>query len=163
MKTLFKAGCIAGGLLAVAALPASAASGVASQDRAQVGRLECQMAPNVAFVIGSERDLSCTFLSNARGAKPQTYQGEMRRFGLDIGFNGKGKLVWNVLAPSSVMKNDSLRGTYVGASSNASLGNGVGANVLLGGSNNTISLQPLSIQKQTGVNLGLGVSSLSLR
>ncbi|MGE4372913.1 MAG: DUF992 domain-containing protein [Xanthobacter sp.] len=163
MKSLFKAGCVAGGLLAVAGIPASAASNAASQDRAQVGRLECKMAPNVAFVIGSERDLSCTFKPSIRGVKTQTYQGEMRRFGLDIGFNGKGTLVWNVLAPSSVVKADSLRGTYVGASSNASLGNGVGANVLLGGNNNTISLQPFSVEKQTGVNLGLGVSSLSLR
>jgi hypothetical protein len=51
----------------------------------------------------------------------------------------------------------------VGASGNAALGVGLGANVLIGGSHRTISLQPLSVEGQFGVNLALGVSRLTLR
>jgi hypothetical protein len=50
----------------------------------------------------------------------------------------------------------------VGASGNASLGLGLGANVLVGGSHRTISLQPLSVEGQFGVNLALGVAGLRL-
>ena len=49
------------------------------------------------------------------------------------------------------------------ASGNASFGLGLGANVLVGGSNRTISLQPLSVEGQVGVNLALGVARLTLR
>jgi hypothetical protein len=34
--------------------------------------------------------------------------------------------------------------------------------VLVGGSNDTISLQPLSVQSQTGLNAALGVSEIVL-
>jgi Protein of unknown function (DUF992) len=38
-----------------------------------------------------------------------------------------------------------------------------GANVLLGGSNRTIALQPLSLQGSAAVNVVAGMSSLKLR
>jgi hypothetical protein len=42
------------------------------------------------------------------------------------------------------------------------LGVGVGANMLIGGSRRTVSLQALSVEGQIGINLALGVKSLSL-
>lgn len=157
MKTVFKAGLAAAALLVAGALPASA------QSRVQVGTLSCDLAPNVSFVLGSVRDMSCAFLPSVRTAKPGTYQGVSRRFGLDLGFSSSGRLVWAVFAPTAVVGRGALRGTYVGASTNASFGVGLGANVLVGGSQNTIALQPLSVEGQTGVNLALGVSDLTLR
>jgi hypothetical protein len=56
-----------------------------------------------------------------------------------------------------------LAGTYAGASGDVSLGLGVGANALVGGSNRTVSLQPLSVEGQVGVNLALGVAGLRLQ
>ena len=44
-----------------------------------------------------------------------------------------------------------------------SIGAGLGANALVGGNNNTITLQPLSVEAQTGLNLALGVADMSLR
>jgi hypothetical protein len=46
-----------------------------------------------------------------------------------------------------------LSGTYGGATASSTFGVGVGANVLVGGSNDTISLQPVSIEGGTGLNI----------
>jgi hypothetical protein len=43
------------------------------------------------------------------------------------------------------------------------VGAGVGANILIGGSNRTVELQPLSVQEQTGVNVAAGVAEIELR
>jgi hypothetical protein len=40
---------------------------------------------------------------------------------------------------------------------------GVGANVLLGGSNNQITLQPVSVEGSVGLNAAAGVAALTLR
>jgi len=72
-------------------------------------------------------------------------------------------MFWAVSAPTSRIRHDTLRGNYVGASGNIALGIGLGANVLTGGFNRTISLQPLSVEGQIGINLALSVAQLSLR
>ncbi|MFH3478074.1 MULTISPECIES: DUF992 domain-containing protein [unclassified Xanthobacter] len=155
MKTVFKAGLAAAALFALSALPASA------QSRVQVGQLKCTLAPNVSFILGSVRDMSCTF--KPRHGKVRTYEGTIRRLGLDIGVSGSSVLVWSVFAPSSSIRPETLRGSYVGASANAAIGAGLGANALVGGNNNTIALQPLSVEAQTGINVGLTVSDMTLR
>jgi len=159
MKTVLKAGlaaaALAGAVLAAGTLPAAA------QTRVQVGQLRCNLAPTVGFIIGSVRDATCTF--TPRRGKARSYQASITRLGLDIGVSGKGVLLWGVFAPSSQVNPETLRGNYVGASANAAVGAGLGANVLVGGNNNTIALQPLSVEAETGINLGLTVSNLSLR
>jgi hypothetical protein len=60
------------------------------------------------------------------------------------------------------LSDGALAGTYLGASAEATAGVGAGANLLIGGSDDTISLQPLSVQGQTGLNAALGVSELIL-
>ena len=127
----------------------------------RVGGLTCDAAPRVGLVVGSRQQLRCVFNSNAAGRCP--YSGTIGRIGLDIGVTGGGRLVWAVFAPTSHVGCGALRGSYVGASGSASLGVGLGANVLVGGSHSTISLQPLSVEGQLGVNLALGVSRLTLR
>jgi Protein of unknown function (DUF992) len=72
-------------------------------------------------------------------------------------------MFWAVFAPTSRLHHGTLRGNYVGASGNVALGVGLGANVLVGGFNRTISLQPLSVEGQIGINLALSVAQLSLR
>ena len=156
MKTVVKAALAAAALLALGAAPAAAQSSV------RVGTLSCTVAPSIGFIIGSVRNLSCTFSPN-RGGPRVSYSGAVSRLGLDVGVTGKGGMVWAVFAPTRKVQPHQLRGTYVGASSSASLGVGVGANLLVGGNNNTITLQPLSLEGQTGLNLALGVASLTLQ
>jgi hypothetical protein len=114
------------------------------------------------LIVGSRQHLRCVFRSSATG-RQYSYSGTISRIGLDVGITGGGRLFWGVFAPTSHVGYGVLRGTYVGASGNASFGLGLGANVLVGGSHRTISLQPLSVEGQIGVNLALGVARLTLR
>jgi hypothetical protein len=72
-------------------------------------------------------------------------------------------MAWAVFAPASGLHHGALAGTYVGASGSISVGLGVGANALVGGSHRSVALQPLSVEGQVGVNLALGVAGLTLR
>jgi uncharacterized protein DUF992 len=139
-----------------------AAPAFAQSQPVRVGGLTCDTGPRVGLLIGSRQHMRCVFRSNATGQQ-YSYDGRITRLGLDVGITGGGRLFWGVFAPTSHIGRGVLRGTYVGASGNASLGLGLGANVLVGGSNRTISLQPLSVEGQFGVNLALGVAGLSLR
>jgi hypothetical protein len=129
--------------------------------RMAAGTLACRGSSSVGFIIGSRRILDCTFRS-VRGYQA-SYEGSIRRFGLDIGVTGRNVLLWNVLAPTRAPRPDALNGTYVGVSGSVALGLGVAGNALVGGSNQTITLQPISVEGQTGVNLALGVGDLTLR
>jgi hypothetical protein len=135
---------------------------LAQAQSARVGGLTCNSGARVGLVLGSRQDLRCVFRSNVTGAQ-YTYRGKIRRIGLDVGITRGGTLFWAVFAPTSRLRHGTLRGNYVGASGNMAIGVGLGANVLVGGFNRTISLQPLSVEGQIGINLALSVAQLSLR
>jgi len=105
--------------------------------------------------------MSCRYTPNAPHP-PEAYTGTMGTIGLDIGVTAGGGMAWAVFAPTEGPAPGALAGLYVGASGDASIGVGAGANVLVGGSARTISLQPLSLEGEVGVNLALGVSGLTL-
>lgn len=132
-----------------------------ARDGVRVGVLTCNVDGGTGFIFGSSKELNCRFESST--GKSERYEGEINKFGLDIGVTGPATLTWAVLAPTDDMSRGALSGSYVGATAEASAGVGGGANLLVGGSNETISLQPLSIQGGTGVNAALTVSELVLR
>ncbi len=144
------------------AMSALATPAFAQRQPVRVGGLTCDTGPRVGLVLGSRQQMTCVFRSNATGRRYH-YTGRITRLGLDVGVTGRGRLFWGVFAPTSHIGPGTLRGNYVGASGNASMILGLGANVLVGGSNRTISLQPLSVEGQFGVNLALGVAGLTLR
>jgi len=133
-----------------------------AQQRVRVGVLTCNVAPAVGLIVGSQRQMSCVFRPDRRG-RPEGYLGTFSRVGLDVGITGRGVLAWTVFAPTRRLSPSQLAGNYSGASAQASLAVGLGANALVGGSRDTVALQPLSVQAQTGVNLALGVGNLNLR
>ena len=65
-------------------------------------------------------------------------------------------------APTANVAPGSLAGTYAGATASATVGVGLGANVLVGGSGNSIALQPVSIQGTTGLNVAAGIAAMTL-
>jgi len=127
----------------------------------KVGVLGCRLAPSIGLIIGSRQRMSCRF-DPSNGGPPDFYTGVMNNIGLDIGITAGGALAWGVIAPTAGPMRGALAGTYVGASGAIGVGVGVGANVLVGGSNRSIALQPLSVEGSVGVNLSLGVSGLTL-
>jgi Protein of unknown function (DUF992) len=141
------------------------AAGISTTAQAQggvrVGALTCNVASGWGFVFGSSKTLRCTF-APAPG-RAENYAGTINKFGVDIGYTQGGVLVWAVFAPTTNLAPGALNGNYVGATGSATVGVGAGANVLVGGSNSTISLQPLSIEGNTGLNVAAGIGSITLR
>jgi hypothetical protein len=133
----------------------------AMADQVQVGQLVCRGASQ-QFVVGSITNLDCMFRPST-GARPQAYAAQIRRVGLDIGINQSTALLWSVFAPTRSIPRGGLSGTYVGGSANVTIGVGIGANALFGGSNSTIALQPLSGQGQIGLGVVGGISSMEMR
>ena len=143
------------------ALALTAAPPVAQQTYNRSGMLTCAMAPTIGLIVGSQQAMRCEFRPD-RGP-PEYYSGVMSRIGLDLGITAGGQMAWAVLVSTQAPMRGGLTGTYVGGSGDIALGVGVGANLLVGGNNSTVALQPLSIEGQVGLNLALGVASLQLR
>lgn len=148
---------VAGGLMALLATPVLAQS---SGNRAQIGVLRCDVSGGIGLIVTSSRTMDCEF-ERANGPD-QRYTGRIQRFGLDIGATAGGVMIWNVFATGRDVPRGALSGEYVGAGGEATVGVGVGANALVGGSNNTISLQPVSLQAQAGLNFATGVTRMTL-
>jgi Protein of unknown function (DUF992) len=154
MKTkLAAAGLVAA--LAVAVPGANAAAPV------RVGLLTCQVDGAVGKILGSYRKLSCTF-EHAKAQPLEFYQGQITRYGLDVGRTQYSDIAWAVLALASPYSPGALAGTYAGLSAGVSIGVGLGANVLVGGLDRSFALQPVSIEASRGFNLALGIGKLEL-
>jgi len=148
-------------LTATAALAVLAiATEASAQSRVEVGMLTCSAKGSTGFVVGSTRELRCRF---SRSGRDEYYRGTINKFGLDIGSTKQATISWAVLAPTTAVPRRSLSGSYGGVSAEATVGVGVGANALVGGSDRSIVLQPLSVQAQQGLNIAAGVSELRLR
>ncbi len=131
-----------------------------SQETTKVGTLRCDVSAGIGLIITSNKEISCTF-QPSRGRR-ETYIGNIRNFGLDLGVTTRGVLVWGVVSQITRPTVGALAGDYVGSSAEITAGVGIGANALVGGSNRSFSLQPLSVSGQVGVNLAAGVSQLTL-
>jgi hypothetical protein len=149
---------------AVLGMLASSIAGASAQQpmqRVQVGVLECRGGASVGFIVGSVTHLGCVL--RVDGMPEDRYIATIRKVGLDLGITQESALAWGVFAPVARLGPGDLSGDYAGAQGSATLGVGVGGNVLVGGSNNSIALQPLSVQGQVGVNIAAGLESLELR
>ena len=129
----------------------------AAVQRVQVGVLECRGGASVGFIVGSVTNLGCVL--RAEGMPEDRYVATIRKVGLDLGITQESALAWGVFAPVKRLGPGELAGNYVGAQASATLGVGVGGNVLVGGSDNTIALQPLSVQGQVGLNVAAGLEA----
>jgi hypothetical protein len=141
-----------------APLQASAQSNT-GPDRIKIGALSCHESAGWGFIFGSSHALRCTFSS---GDRVEYYDGSIGKFGVDVGYQKAGVLLWEVVAPTDHNGPDALAGHYGGLTAGATIGLGLDANVLVGGSNSAISLQPLSIEGTTGLNIAAGVGELTL-
>ena len=146
-------------VLAVCAAPASAQSG---KPWTQVGMLTCKLNPSIGFIIAGHQSMECRYVPGA-GGPPQAYDGALNTVGVSFGVTAGGVLNWAVLAPTDGIPAGALAGEYIGASADAAFIAGAGANVLIGGSNRTIALQPVSVEGSVGANVTAGLSALKLR
>jgi hypothetical protein len=155
---LKKTGAICALLLAGAVLDPTV---VQAQQRVQTGILTCDVSGGIGLIIGSQKSVNCIFAPSQPG-RAEVYQGTISKLGVDIGVTTGGQMIWAVFSPTSAPYGG-LAGNYVGAAAEATVAAGLGADVLVGGSNRSVALQPLSISGQTGLNVAAGVAELRLQ
>jgi hypothetical protein len=134
---------------------------MAQAERTKAGTLTCDISGGIGLIISSHKEVTCMFTPSQPGPR-EVYVGGISKFGLDLGTTAGGEMVWAVYAPTT-RRFGALAGRYSGASAEATVGAGLGANVLVGGSDRTVALQPLSVQGQAGLNVAAGVAELTLR
>ena len=144
-----------------ASLTAALLAAPASAGDVKLGLLTCEIDGGTGLIIASQKEIQCLFTPAEPGPR-EVYVGVIRKFGLDIGATSGGQMVWSVLAPTTA-RHAALAGNHLGATAEATVGAGFGANALVGGSDRTVALQPLSVQGQAGLNVAAGVADLELR
>jgi hypothetical protein len=132
----------------------------AQADGVMAGTLSCHVSPGWGFLIASSRDLHCDF--HPTDGPAQHYRGTVSKFGLDLGYTTGGELVWDVVAPQTDLEPGSLAGQYAGATASITAGVGFGANALIGGIEHSVTLQPLSMEGNTGLNVAAGLGAINL-
>lgn len=156
MKTLIMCAALVGAMgCAVAAQADDRPAGV------RVGTLTCHEAGGWGFIFGSSHQVRCTFTSNDK--RVDLYEGAINKFGADVGYQQSAVIVWGVIAPTDHVGRGDLAGHYGGATANAAVGVGVGANALVGGFKKSVTLQPVSIEGETGLNVAAGIAELTLK
>lgn len=175
MKNALALALVSTALLAPSAISAMAADTVVVEERTVVtrdtdayggvklGTLTCNVGEGGGYVLGSAKEVDCTFRSSFRGEDPDRYVGTIKKLGIDLGYTARGKIVWAVFAPTAGYHTGSLSGSYLGAAAEATVGAGVGANVLLGGTGGSIQLQPISVSGQLGLNIAAAGTNLTLK
>lgn len=128
----------------------------------KIGYLDCDIGGGVGYVIGSAKEVDCTFHSTIGRERVDHYTGAVKKLGVDLGWTNRSRLVWAVFAPTAGYHHGSLSGLYLGATAEATIGAGVGANVLFGGTSGSIHLQPISVTGQIGLNIAAGGASMTL-
>lgn len=128
----------------------------------KVGTLTCNVAGGMGFIFGSSKELACTY-SPYKGSEDH-YYGSVDKFGVDIGYTEKSTIVWTVIAPTDNVGDGALAGSYGGVTAGATVGVGLGANVLVGGLDDSIALQPVSVEGTSGgLNVAAGIASITLK
>lgn len=146
-------------LMAFAGLAFAAFAATPADARVRAGMLTCTVAPGVGLVLGSQKQVNCDF--NSVQGWQEFYSGSITRIGLDVGFTEGGTIAWAVYAPAEGGRG-ALAGNYGGATGEATIGGGLGANVLIGGLQRSIALQPVSVGAQRGLNAAVGIGGLEL-
>jgi hypothetical protein len=152
---------LAGAVLTTLVASLNGANAQQPLQRVQVGILECRGGASIGFIVGSVTNLGCVL--RVEGMPEDRYVATIRKVGVDLGITQESALAWGVYAPVARLGPGDLSGNYAGAQGSAAVGVGVGGNALVGGSNNSIALQPLSVQGQVGLSVAAGLESLELR
>jgi len=152
---------LAGGAAMLAAAAVTVSPALADPPKVALGTLTCHGHGGVGLIFGSKENMRCEFTTAVSG-RVYHYNASITKVGLDIGFTGASTLVWTVLGSTTDMPGDALEGSYGGVTAGVAVGVGGNANALVGGSNQSVVLQPLSVQGDTGINLSAGVAGLSL-
>jgi hypothetical protein len=146
---------------AAVALGLSATMALAGDGGTQVGVLTCSMTGIENVVVYTKEEFACSFKPNHGDV--QTYTGVIKEIGVNLSITKDNTMVWGVIAPEKDLSSpDELKGTYLGGTGQVEIGGGVAANILIGGSHQTISLQPISVNGMIGAGAALDIAKFEL-
>lgn len=151
------------GMFAFAAIPAQQAH-AGSTAGTKIGTLQCKTVPHsgVNLLIHSTVDVTCEFKSTA--GELEHYKGETGiGLGVDLAVKSNETLGYLVFASDFKKGEYKLAGKYVGGGGSATVGAGVGAQALIGGSNKSVSLQPVVLSSSEGFGVTGGITYLYLQ
>jgi hypothetical protein len=160
IRNITKIAALLATVAGVAAASPSFAADTQDTSGVKVGVLECTAAGGWGLILGSSRAVDCTFQPTAD--RTERYTGTLNKIGMDIGYKGRGEMVWTVIAPTASMAPGALAGNYGGLTAGATAGVGVAAHAMTGGSDKHVALQPLSVEGNTGLNASAGIAGLNL-
>lgn len=146
--------------LAVGQVGPAAGSGV------QSGILTCENIPGsgINLIIHSVTKIRCNFKSTD-GTVVEKYKGETGiGLGVDLSWKREDKIAFAVVTATKDIGpgNYFLAGKYLGGKANVTLGVGGGAASLVGGSKDSIGLQPLALEESKGLGVSGGLGYLYL-
>ena len=127
----------------------------------KTGLLTCHAASGFGWIIASSRTLECEYVPSQGPA--ERYQGTITKIGIDLGYLAPIALIWGVIAPSTVPSNGALAGNYFGATAQVAVALGGGVSILTGGFRKSIALQPVTLEGDAGLYIGVGFASMSLQ
>lgn len=133
------------------------------EGRIEAGYLNCEYTDGSSVIVASERSFDCTYQS-AEGDRPmEKYTATISNYGVDLMVTDEKTLRWAVLAPATIDSNmGSLEGNYGGVSADAALGYGIGADVLVGGLEDSVALQPVALSTGKGLGAAIGYEEVTL-
>jgi len=130
----------------------------------EIGILTCKTVPDstVNLVIHSTASVRCNYVSTD-GSGVEHYVGETGvGFGIDLSYKRESTIAYSVFALDTKQGSHKMAGKYVGVGATATLGAGLGAHALIGGSDNSISLRP-ALEGSTGIGVSGGFTYLYLQ
>ena len=133
-----------------------------ADDQIKAGLLHCDVSAGFGLIFTEKQSMKCTYKPLGGGHKDH-YTGTIQEVGIALGGTEKGVLIWSVISAQKGVPKGALAGKYTGLGANASVGVGLGQNVLLGGNNKAFMLQPSSYEGQVGLNLAVGVTTITLQ
>ncbi len=160
-KPLTAAALITG--IAVAPALAQSESEAATEAGVEIGTLTCDVQDVDNVIVYTEQDFACTF-EHAGSDQTEAYTGKITKIGIDLSIKEDFTIVWAVLAPTDdAYEPKALQGTYAGASADVAAGVGGGAKVLVGGGDNSFTLQPVSVTGVEGAGASIGLETFELK
>lgn len=132
----------------------------------KMGQMTIKAIPGTGhnLIVRSSVDVEAVFTDEA--GNKEYYIGEMGyKLGVDLSIKSHEQLEYLVFSPAKDYKTGSyaLQGKYFGTKVSAQLGVGGGVQVLLGGFDGSISLQPLALDGTKGYGASAGLGYLYLQ
>ena len=149
-----------GAAIAVASLAVTSAADAAPAG-VRVGELTCNVASGWGFVFGSSKDLHCTY-RGSNGHPRALYRRDLQVRRRRRLYRRRRAGLGRVRAHLRHRARARCRATMSAPPPRPPSRVGAGANVLVGGLNKSIALQPLSVEGSKGLNVAAGIGSISL-